>query len=132
MAVKTGKYMPMSPQHAPPIDLAALKVRCMDDEKFAREMMAMFQAQFPPMLEQLAGAMKSPDLPRVKKCAHAIKGVAANIGAADVLSAADALEAACIAENAQRAAEAYQALQAKSDRCLAFIVTTLATAQHSL
>jgi HPt (histidine-containing phosphotransfer) domain-containing protein len=132
MADKTDEEIPMSFNEPPPIDLAALKIRCMNDEKFTLEMLRMFQTQLPPMVQELDHAMKSTDMPRAGKLAHALKGTAANISAQGVLSAAIALEEACATGTIQSAESIFKDLTVQSDRCLAFIATTLATAEHSI
>jgi len=73
----------------------ALK-RVMGKEKILKAMVASFINDIPPYIEQLAHNLQQQDNLAAANCAHAIKGVAANLSAIALADAASRLERACL------------------------------------
>jgi len=73
----------------------ALK-RVMGKEKILKAMVASFINDIPPYIEQLALNFQQESSQGAANCAHAIKGVAANLSAIALADAASRLERACL------------------------------------
>lgn len=75
-----------------PIDWPQLKKRCLNDDAFVREMVAIFSKHAPILVAGLKTAVAAGDTPAAKKQAHTLKGSAANLAAESLRASAYAAE----------------------------------------
>ena len=81
-------------QDLPVFDRAALLDRCLDDEDLVQEVLRVFQETMPQRIRELKEALSVGDAPAVRMAAHAIKGMAGNIGAMALSALAGEMETA--------------------------------------
>lgn len=74
------------------IDWEDLRHRLCGDEALIADVIAMFVDDCPAQLEAIKAAVDARDLERIRKTAHVLKGVAANLSARDLVAAAQTLE----------------------------------------
>ena len=111
-----------------PIDWPQLKKRCLDDDAFVRELVAVFQKHGTGLLEQLRTAATAGLMPVAQKHAHTLKGSAANLAAEPLRAAALAAENAARTGDPQGLAQLVGAVEAEFARCMSEIERFLATA----
>lgn len=75
-----------------PIDLPSLLRRCWGDTKFCVQVLGKYSHRSAEQLRTLEECVSTGDTAAVASTAHSIKGLAANLSAAELLEAADALE----------------------------------------
>jgi HPt (histidine-containing phosphotransfer) domain-containing protein len=75
-----------------PFDEAALQERVEGDVELLREIIKLFLADSPRLIEDVRAAVAAGDAAALKRAAHTLKGAAANFGAAPVVAAALELE----------------------------------------
>lgn len=79
---------------AEPIDRARLQSVCMGDEALAVELIGMLVDEALPLVEQLDGHVRAGDVPQAHEVAHSLKGIAGNVGAAELREAASRMQSA--------------------------------------
>jgi len=109
------------------IDWPQLKKRCLDDDTFVRELVAVFQRHGRGPLDQLRVAAAAGVLPAAQKHAHTLKGSAANLAAEPLRAAALAAENAARTGDSSGLTHLVEAVDAEFSRCLAEIDRFLAT-----
>ncbi len=77
----------------PPFDEAVLMEQVGGDAELMREIVDLFLADAPRLLDELRAAVAAGDAGLLKRAAHTIKGSASNFGAREVVEVAAALEA---------------------------------------
>jgi PAS domain S-box-containing protein len=75
-----------------PFDEKALMDRIGNDADLLRELLAMFQASLPRLMEDLVGALESGDAQAMSRTAHSLTGSLLNVGANPAAAAARAIE----------------------------------------
>jgi len=110
---------------APPLDVAALLTRCMDDPDLAVRVLEQFRKQVCDLgaINQALGEGRWQDLARM---AHSVKGAAGVLSAESVRIVAGLLEDAARAADAPRASDLLRRLQEEAQECLAYLPTALA------
>ncbi len=96
----------------PPVDLAALHELTDGDTAFQRELIDVFIASGDTTLAALRDALRSEDLPAVRRYAHSLKGASANLRARALAARALVLEEAAAAGNLAGCQHASAALEA--------------------
>jgi CheY-like chemotaxis protein/nitrogen-specific signal transduction histidine kinase len=91
-AMASPSAQPLQPDGLAPIDLVALKRRCMNNRKLAAKALRMFDAGIDRDVAALAKSVADADARSVASAAHKIKGSAANISAEAVRQMAAELE----------------------------------------
>ena len=79
--------------HNSVFDFAQLKIRMLDDESIARELVRAFIIDIPEQMIELNEAIASRDAAKLQFIAHTIKGISGNINAHKLQEAARKLEA---------------------------------------
>jgi HPt (histidine-containing phosphotransfer) domain-containing protein len=74
------------------IDMAELLTRVDNDLELLRDLVAIFQEDFPRHLDTLRGAVAANDLREVKVASHTLKGMLANLAVSRAATAAAQLE----------------------------------------
>jgi len=74
------------------IDMAELLTRVDNDLELLRDLVAIFQEDFPRHLDTLRGAVAANDLREVKVASHTLKGMLANLAVSRAATAAARLE----------------------------------------
>ncbi len=82
---------------AEPVDVARLIREFDGDAELAMQMLHSFLETLSSQRGELRAALEVPDLERARRCAHAIRGAAANLAADPLARAAGALETAALA-----------------------------------
>ncbi len=90
--------------------------RLMGDEAFVRGIIRDFLTETPAQLQNMMICLEAADLPGVRKCAHAIKGAAATVGAEAIRCVALAAERAACDGDAHRLPELLPSLRRELDR----------------
>lgn len=75
-----------------PFDAVQLSDRVMGNEELARRIVRRFLEDLPHQVVLLEQAVRDGDVPGVRLIAHAIKGAAAGVGAAEISAASRTLE----------------------------------------
>lgn len=75
------------------------------DEQLLRQMVELFLEDAPRSIETLQAALRQEDCEQMVKCAHALKGSAANVGAKAIWNAALQVEMAARSRNAEKIRE---------------------------
>jgi two-component system sensor histidine kinase/response regulator len=96
-------------------DLRPLLRRIGDDSDLLRELINMFQEEYPRRLEALHTALERGDAGSVERTAHVLKGSASNFAAIEVVQAAQRLEILGRDGNLHEAFDAYRALEQALD-----------------
>jgi HPt (histidine-containing phosphotransfer) domain-containing protein len=79
----------------PPVfDREILMEMVMGDEDFARTVVKAFLSDIPAQIAALKGHLASGNMQGVERCAHSIKGAAANVGGESLRAAAHEMEKA--------------------------------------
>lgn len=102
----------MAELSATPFDEAALLERVEGDAELLREVVELFRADSPRLMEEVRAAVVAGDAAALKRAAHTLKGAAGNFGAAAVVAAALELEAMGRAGDLGGAAPARDRLEA--------------------
>jgi two-component system sensor histidine kinase/response regulator len=76
------------------IDRARIEAVCGGDDALAVELIGMLVEDAGPIVDALDAAVSSNDIPQVNEHAHSLKGIAGNVGAADLRDAAGRLQTA--------------------------------------
>jgi HPt (histidine-containing phosphotransfer) domain-containing protein len=104
-----------------PFDLEELRARCMNNDSFMADILAMFAAKAPKNLAELRQAIAAGEAVEARRLAHSLRGAGGNIGAAGVREAAATLEQICASGRLQDAEEALSRLNDQLDRCVEHI-----------
>jgi HPt (histidine-containing phosphotransfer) domain-containing protein len=86
------------------------------DKALLKELRTLFLVESPKLMTQLREAMSSRSAEPIRKAAHALKGMLANIGARDAASAASSLERIGHDGDLSGVGEAYAALEKEIER----------------
>jgi HPt (histidine-containing phosphotransfer) domain-containing protein len=76
------------------VDRARIEAVCGGDDALAVELIGMLVEEAGPIVDALGTSMASNDVTQVNELAHSLKGIAANVGAADLRDAAARLQTA--------------------------------------
>lgn len=87
------------------IDRAAALLRLGGDEELLNDMIGFFNEDVPKLLQTARGALDAQELPEVRRAAHSIKGLAANLGATKAEEAARTVETAAASDDLPRVRE---------------------------
>ena len=98
--------------------------RAGDDAELLAQIVEIYVAETPPLIEHLAAALDAGDPEKVFRTAHTIKGSSANLSAGDATAAAKAVELAARAGDLTGARAGMPALE----RALAELLAALAAA----
>jgi HPt (histidine-containing phosphotransfer) domain-containing protein len=93
----------------PAVDRTRIEAVCGGDESLAVELIGMLVEDAGPIVDALGASVQSNDVAQVNELAHSLKGIAANVGAAELRDAAERLQSA----SAPGAAPARSALAAE-------------------
>jgi HPt (histidine-containing phosphotransfer) domain-containing protein len=94
------------------IDWPDLLARLGGDRDFAKSLLTGFLADLPAHIADIKTALDSGDISAMRRHAHNLRGVAANLAARQLINLAERIEQACLAydlPSAQAAAEALDA-----------------------
>lgn len=80
-----------------PVDRTRIDAVCRGDESLAIELIGMLVDEAAPIVAALDVHVQSNDITQVNELAHALKGIAGNVGAFELRDAATRLEAASAA-----------------------------------
>lgn len=105
----------------PPIDLAELSQRCLDDRTFAMKLLEKFGEQIPHILDSLAKAIGARDARAVAQETHCLRGVAANLSAQRLVRLCAALERAMAQSDFAEGERFLRFAKEEIDRCLSYI-----------
>jgi len=111
-----------SPQASPSIDTGLLDEITSEDPVLLREMVEAFRQAAPGLVAELKQAIAEHDASRVRRCAHALRGIVANFGASTATGLAQELESNAESRRLECAPELGQRLA----RELALLETRLA------
>lgn len=75
-----------------PVDWNALKENCAGDEGLVGEVIELFRAECPTMVESVRRAVAAKDAQEIRKAAHRIKGAFLSLGAAPAVAVAKEME----------------------------------------
>ena len=78
--------------HAAVIDLRETMDRLGDDEELLGDLIVLYFEDAPALLSRLEEGVASENLVQAREAAHALKGIAANFGAARAVAAGQAVE----------------------------------------
>jgi two-component system, sensor histidine kinase and response regulator len=120
---------PDGPRRA--VDLDAVMRRLGGDQDLFREVAQLFLGDCPLRLEDIDAAVASADLGQIRFAAHALKGAAGNLSAAELVAAAAALEACGSDGRVHDATAAAGQVVNEARRVMAFLQSELALAQVS-
>jgi two-component system, sensor histidine kinase and response regulator len=98
------------------LDLPGALDRINGDQRLLNDIAVIFQNDGPRLLESLNSAVNAHDVIRTETSAHALKGIAANVGGLRVERAALAVEDAARANQMELATIATQCLKTEVDR----------------
>jgi HPt (histidine-containing phosphotransfer) domain-containing protein len=74
------------------VDRARIEAICGGDDALAIELIGMLLDDAAPIVDELGTCVKSNDIVQVNELAHALKGIAGNVGAAPLRDAAGRLQ----------------------------------------
>jgi PAS domain S-box-containing protein len=111
---------------ARPIQVDSLLKRCRGKTALVETLLAKFQEQIKPQIEQMRISAQGQDCAAVAKLAHAIKGTAANLSANSVYGAAAELEQLGRAGDVAALTESVKKLIDEIDQMLAYVPQALA------
>jgi HPt (histidine-containing phosphotransfer) domain-containing protein len=100
----------------PPLDLDGALDRIAGDRRLFAEIAEIFMNDAPSLLEGVNSALAARDLRRTEGYAHALKGIAANVGGQRVERAALAVEDAARSSQLELARIAAESLAAEVDQ----------------
>jgi putative two-component system response regulator len=100
------------------IDWEDLHHRACGDEVLIGDLIAIFLDDCPAQLEAIKAAIAARDGERIRKTAHALKGVAANLAARDLVAAAHTLEILGAGAALTQVSAAWSQLEDEADRVL--------------
>jgi HPt (histidine-containing phosphotransfer) domain-containing protein len=112
-------------QATPPIEIASLLDRCMNDAIFCGEVLAKFTQRAPKQLATLEQALAAGNSTELAEMAHTIKGSAANLSAEAVRAQAAALETYSRQGDLVQAAQTVDALRRELHECLSYIPSAI-------
>jgi HPt (histidine-containing phosphotransfer) domain-containing protein len=81
-----------TPAAADVFDAAAMRERLGEDEQLVRELVELFQEDYPRLLQRVAAAIRSSDPEALRQAAHTLKGSVATFGAQTATRLAKQLE----------------------------------------
>jgi signal transduction histidine kinase/CheY-like chemotaxis protein len=113
------------------VDLDAVMRRLSGDRDLFNEVAQLFLEDCPRRLESIDSAVASADLGQIRFAAHALKGAAGNLSAADLVAAATSLEACGSDGRIQEAGAAAGQVAIEARRVMAFLQSRLAMEQVS-
>ena len=100
------------------VDLPAALERIGGDRQLFRELALIFVEDSPALLESLRVSLANQDRPLVERCAHGLKGIAANVGGVRVERTAVVVEDAARAGQLQIADIGFQTLSVELERLI--------------
>jgi two-component system, sensor histidine kinase and response regulator len=77
-----------------PVDRERIEAVCGGDDALAVELIGMLVEDAVPIVDALGACVQSNDVAQVNELAHSLKGIAGNVGAAELRDAADRLQTA--------------------------------------
>jgi HPt (histidine-containing phosphotransfer) domain-containing protein len=80
------------------VDRARIEAVCGGDDALAVELIGMLVEDAGPIVDALGAAVASNDVPQVNELAHSLKGIAGNVGAAELRDAAARMQTATAPE----------------------------------
>jgi HPt (histidine-containing phosphotransfer) domain-containing protein len=80
------------------VDRARIEAICGGDDALAIELIGMLIDDAAPIVDELGTCVTSNDIAQINELAHALKGIAGNVGAAPLRDAADRLQSATAPE----------------------------------
>ena len=116
---------PISPDNALPVDLNALRRRCMGNRKLAAKALEAFAVAIGTYAADLVQSVKKGDAKSAAATAHKIKGAAGNVSAQQVLRIASQLEALSKSDALGQTEHALTELQTEIERVHQFVATSL-------
>jgi HPt (histidine-containing phosphotransfer) domain-containing protein len=102
-----------------PVDWAALKEQCADDEGLVREVVELYRREWRGLFGDLQRAEAQADLPACKRSAHRLKGALLSLAAKPAAGVAQALEQAAAAGDGALVKSLLAALSMELDRLAA-------------
>jgi PAS domain S-box-containing protein len=105
----------------PPLDAEALRVRCMGNLEFVATLLADFERDLLPAVEQIARYALAGDPRATAEAAHALKGEAGTITADPLRAAAAAVEAAGKTGDLSQVTALVERLRDEAQRCLGYL-----------
>lgn len=127
--------MPSSPPQEDPrtivVDLAAALERIGGDRQLFRELALIFIEDSPRLLEALRGSLAERDAGQAERCAHGLKGIAANVGGVRVERVAVVVEDAARSGQLEIADIGFQSLSAELERLIAALRAMLVDGNDS-
>lgn len=102
-----------------PINWAALKDNCVDDDALVKEVLELFRAEAPALLGDVRTAVGNGDAAAVKRSAHRLKGALLSLVAEPSATAARDLEHMGSANSLSQSAEVLARLEAEMARLIA-------------
>ncbi len=109
----------------PPVDLEALRRRCMGNRKIAAKALAKFDSSMTVDVDALARSVQSGDAKAAAASAHKIKGAAANVSAEGLRKIATELEKRVHDNEMGQTQECLEQLQREMDRFKEYLATAL-------
>jgi len=106
---------------APPIDVAALLLRCMSDAEFAVETLEQFHERAISEVDLLRRELAAGDADNIKRLAHNFQAVAAHVSAGALRSVAIEIEEAGARRDFDFISRELSRLDAEAKRCAAFV-----------
>jgi HPt (histidine-containing phosphotransfer) domain-containing protein len=100
------------------IDMAELLTRVDNDLELLRDLVAIFQEDFPRHLDTLRGAVAANDLREVKVASHTLKGMLANLAVSRAATAAAQLEQVAAAGSTESVGSALAEFEREVDGLL--------------
>jgi HPt (histidine-containing phosphotransfer) domain-containing protein len=113
----TGVPSTIASEVSPPIDIASLLHRCLDDTTFCGMILHKFAARAGDQLAALQRALESANIVELAREAHTLAGVAANLSAVALRDSADELERAATGSNLADARVALDRIRTEVIRC---------------
>lgn len=109
------------PGATPPLSLRELRERCMDDASVADMILDMFEKQARSDSAEIQRCLAAGDAAQIARTAHALKGAAGAVAAADLVSLARDIEVHAKASRLESVAGTLAALCDEVARCLAYL-----------
>jgi CheY-like chemotaxis protein/HPt (histidine-containing phosphotransfer) domain-containing protein len=113
----TSTPAPSAPNVEAAVDYPSLLSRCMGDAQLVRRVADKFQSKGPELWQQIVAGVKSGDAAVTARCAHAMKGTAANLSAVKLADLAHQLEQLGKAGDLATAEELVETLGKEFERC---------------
>ena len=92
-----------------------------DDTEFLKELIEIFNADFPERLEQISLAIKEKDFKAIDETAHSLKGSSGNLGLTRVYELSWKLEKMGKAKNMEGANKTFKQLEEELERFKNFV-----------